>query len=576
MMTSISPEIDRNESFSSDAFRNFRALVFYLITASFLVVGAVQTFATQPLAPGLTAARIGGLVALAIFAAAPVLYKLTGWLKPTSAAVLIAAFSASFFAALSHGGAPAPTLAFFALIPLGSTVLLGRSAGVVSLFVVAAAIVYCGVVGATNAPLPPLHTAEELSVLFTSAALLSVFAVAIVALSYEALAARAIQQTRAANKKLRLKTRELAEREGFLSAVMETVHDGISATDTSGKLTILNRAAREGYGEDVQPKSPAEWQTAFGVYQADGKTPLSEHEMPLLRALHGENVLDEQLIVTPDGFPARRLNVSATPIRNADLEIVGAVATTKDITVEHEQREEIRRQNLELDQFARVASHDLQAPLRGIVNLANKLSEKIGEYECEPELENDLIKISRSADKMRDLIRDVLYMSRLSSGQLSLQPVSPRDCIEAALDLAGVDENDGSISYQVSRIGEVNADPRGLTQVYLNLITNARKFCRKGEASHIEFTCEDGGESLILGVRDNGIGISEKDAERIFMPTERLHTDIEYDGTGLGLAICRNALTKMGGDIWVESKLGEGAHFRFRMARPAQVTSLAS
>lgn len=565
---------DREELFPPDAINRFRGHIFYIITAAFFVVDAVQIFATQPMAPGITVARLCGGIALLIFAVAPIIYKITGQLRSVSVIVLISAFCAIFFAALSHGGAPAPTMAFFALIPLGATVLLGRNAGAMSLLIVVAAILYCGYAGAAEGSHATPHTEFELSILFTSAALLGVVAVASVALSYEALVIRAIKQVKESNKKLRVASKELSEREEFLTAVMETVHDGIAATNMSGKLTVLNRAARESHGGDHRPESPSEWQQVFSVFKVDGKTPVEEHEMPLLRALNGEHITDEHLIIAPNEKPKRRISVSAAPIVGVDQKIKGAVCTSKDITIEHEQRDEIRRQNMELDQFARVASHDLQAPLRGIINLTDKLSETI--EDVSPALGNDLMKIGRSAEKMRALIKDVLYMSRLSGGQIALQPVSPRDCIEAALDLAGIDENDETIDFNFKRIGEVSSDPRGLTQIYLNLISNALKFCRDGIAPKIEFTCEIDGESLILGVRDNGIGIPEGGAERIFMPTERLHTELEYEGTGLGLAICRNALTKMGGEIWVESNPDQGSHFRFRLSAFERRNALAS
>lgn len=553
-----------NQAFSEKNIKQFRVLVFYVVTATFFVVDLIHTFATQTAAPGITTARVAGITALVIFGVAPLIYNLTGRLREVSAAILVTAFAATLFSSLNQGGAPAPTMAFFIFMPLASTILLGRVAGVIALGFSATAIGYCGYASLNGfAPTSP-HSATELSVLFTSAALLCSIAVATVALSYEALVLRTITDLKAANNDLKVKSSELADREEFLSAVMETVHDGIAAADKTGRLTVLNRAARQNYGKDFEPADVSEWQKMFSVYETDGKTPLPDSDMPLLRALKGEKIIDKELMISQPNKPARRICVSASPVLNAQKEIIGAVATSKDVTIERQQQDEIRQRNLELDQFARVAAHDLQSPLRGIIGLTNELNSDLDG--AAPTAKEALGKIGRSAEKMSELIKDVLHMSRLSAGQLTLQPVSPRDCIEAALDFIGTAESSGEVEIGFNEMTDVLADPRGLIQVYQNLITNAIKFQREGFTPQLEFTCEREGELVCLGVKDNGIGISEEDSERIFLPTERLKTELDYEGTGLGLAICRNTLSKMQGEIWVESTPGRGAHFKFRLA----------
>ena len=553
-----------HQPFSEKNINQFRVLVFYVVTATFFVVDLIHTFATQTAAPGITTARVAGITALVIFGIAPLIYKLTGRLREVSTVILVTAFAATLFSSLKQGGAPAPTMAFFIFMPLATTILLGRIAGVVALGFSAIAIGFCGFAGLVGiAPASP-HSATELSVLFTSAALLCSIAVATVALSYEALVLRTIVNLKAANNDLKLKSNELADREEFLSAVMETVHDGIAAADKTGRLTVLNRAARENYGKEFTPADASEWQKMFFVYKTDGKTPLPNSDMPLLRALKGEKIIDEELVISQPNKPVRRICVSASPVLNAQKEIMGAVATSKDVTIERQQQDEIRQRNLELDQFARVAAHDLQSPLRGIIGLTDELNTNLDGKS--PSAQECLKKIGRSAEKMSELINDVLHMSRLSAGQLTLQPVSPRDCIEAALDFVGIDESSGEVEIGYDKMADVIADPRGLIQVYQNLITNAIKFQREGFTPQLEFTCELQGDSVCLGVKDNGIGILEEESERIFLPTERLKTELDYEGTGLGLAICRNTLAKMRGEIWVESTPGRGAHFKFRLA----------
>jgi light-regulated signal transduction histidine kinase (bacteriophytochrome) len=116
----------------------------------------------------------------------------------------------------------------------------------------------------------------------------------------------------------------------------------------------------------------------------------------------------------------------------------------------------------------------------------------------------------------------------------------------------------------------INGDRTVLTQLYQNLIGNALKFV-SARMPIIELTAEQAGENWILGVRDNGIGMKQEYADRIFKPFQRLHSRGEYEGTGIGLAICKKSISCHGGSIWVESEPGVGCHFKFILKRESEL-----
>ena len=230
------------------------------------------------------------------------------------------------------------------------------------------------------------------------------------------------------------------------------------------------------------------------------------------------------------------------------------------------QEEEIRRQNTELEQFARVASHDLQAPLRQLMMLCGFLEEDLGEGISE-EAKRNLASISKVSGRMRQLIKDILDLTRMPADNLELQPVAPAALIPEVISLLPASSGSEAPEFVYDDMPEVMADPVLLQQVYQNLMTNALKFVPEQTKPQVTFTSEIEGEDIILGVRDNGIGIAEEDRSKIFEPLVRLHNRQEYDGTGIGLAICAKAVARMGGKIWAENTPGGGAHFKLSLKR---------
>ena len=558
------PRAAQGASSGMQVFDQHREAIFYLVVAVFICVDILQITILLPAIPGVTAARLAGVLALAAFIAIAGFFHLTKNRVASSVALLSAAYAGLVFAALKQGGAPAPTLIYAPFLPIVTTVLLGRKAGLVSLVVSSGVMVFCAYAASAGIASPSPHSPAQLRVLYTSAAVLLTMGVTVYAFIYEELILRAIGAADEAKRELQAKADELAENREFLSTVMDSIDEGIVAADASGKLSVFNTKARAFHGLDAMPLASSAWPQTYSLYDADGETLMAERDVPLFRALNGEKVTGAQIVIATPGKPKRITTSNAAPMYNGKGERIGAVATMRDITRERLQEEKISQQNREIDQFARVASVDLQEPLNRIVKTAEALLDT-PEAKTSGRMRNELASMARAAKRMGALIKDVLYMSRLPIGEFSLQPVAARDCIEAAIDLLGVSEADCRLDFRFAGSPDVIADPHSLTLVFRNLIENGWRHAPEGVKPHVEFTWVVEEKAAVLGVKDNGLGMTEEQMARLFLPLERLRTGEEEEGTGLGLAICRKSVTRMGGEFWVESEPGKGSHFRLRL-----------
>ncbi|MFP4502331.1 MAG: PAS domain S-box protein [Candidatus Hydrogenedentota bacterium] len=225
---------------------------------------------------------------------------------------------------------------------------------------------------------------------------------------------------------------------------------------------------------------------------------------------------------------------------------------------------ELNRINDELDQFAYVASHDLQEPLRTLTTYSGFLEEDLGD-DLSSDVREDLCLLMNAAERMRALVRDLLAFSRSGRVALDRKKISLDTCVDDALgNLQTLLDDTGAEVLRVP-LAYAKSDRTLITQVFQNLISNALKF-RSATRPRVEITFEQANGRAIYGVRDNGIGIDPAYREQIFAPFKRLHTTREYTGSGIGLAVCRRVIERHGGTIWVESEPGAGAHFRFTLS----------
>jgi len=227
--------------------------------------------------------------------------------------------------------------------------------------------------------------------------------------------------------------------------------------------------------------------------------------------------------------------------------------------------EELGRSNAELEQFAYVASHDLQEPLRMVASYTQLLARRYrGKLDSEAD---EFIGFAvDGATRMQTLIRDLLSYSRVMTQGHSLQPADARlACDMARRNLQKSIEESGA-TVSVGPLPTVRADATQLAQLFQNLIGNALKYCDE-RAPQIRVAAEARDEAWLFSVQDNGIGIESQYFERIFQMFQRLHTREKYSGTGIGLAICRRIVERHGGKIWVESEPGQGSTFHFALPR---------
>lgn len=225
------------------------------------------------------------------------------------------------------------------------------------------------------------------------------------------------------------------------------------------------------------------------------------------------------------------------------------------------QAEELARSNKELEEFAYVASHDLQEPLRMVANYTELLARRYG-GRLDADAHEFIGYAVDGANRMQRLINDLLEYSRVGR---RADPMSHVDCVDVVqqvlMNLQNVIENKGAtITY--GDLPVVDGHPGQLLQLFQNLISNAIKFSGGRQPQvHISARCAD--HCWQFAVQDNGIGIDPRFSDRIFIVFQRLHGYSEYPGTGIGLAICKKIVERHGGKIWVESNPGEGATFYF-------------
>jgi light-regulated signal transduction histidine kinase (bacteriophytochrome) len=227
--------------------------------------------------------------------------------------------------------------------------------------------------------------------------------------------------------------------------------------------------------------------------------------------------------------------------------------------------EELTRSNRELEQFAYVASHDLQEPLRMVSSYTQLLKRRYGGKLGEDA--DDFINFAvDGANRMQTLIMDLLVYSRVGTQGKELVPTEAEGAFEAAKKNLEKTIEEAGAAVVAEPLPVVMGDGSQLVQLFQNLTANAIKFGspeRERPEVSVGATLEDG--MWLFSVRDNGIGVDPQYAERVFVLFQRLHTRGEYPGTGMGLAICKKIVERHGGRIWVESESGEGSTFFFTL-----------
>ncbi len=225
--------------------------------------------------------------------------------------------------------------------------------------------------------------------------------------------------------------------------------------------------------------------------------------------------------------------------------------------------DELARSNAELEQFAYIASHDLQEPLRMVAAYTQLLAERY-RGKLDANADKFIGYACEGALRMQALIQDLLAFSRVGRNGAERTEVDCEKALEeVVLNLGPAIRESGAVVTHAP-LPVVWADRSQLTQVFQNLIGNAIKF-RGKEPPAISVQAERAGEQWLFSVSDNGIGVAPESAENIFVVFQRLHTRTEYPGNGIGLAICKKIIGRYGGKIWVEAQADRGSIFKFTL-----------
>jgi PAS domain S-box-containing protein len=343
--------------------------------------------------------------------------------------------------------------------------------------------------------------------------------------------------------------------------ILETMADALFVLDSEARIRVINGAVRSLFGyrdADLLGRS------IDALELTDGDQTISR----TLRELSRRGAIrDQERVLRDRDGHGIDVSVSISPVSDGETQ-QGAVVIARDVRerkhAENEMRsftKRLQQSNRELEDFAYVASHDLQEPLRKIQAFADLLKTKHGAT-VTPQARDYLDRMQSAAKRMQVLINDLLSFSRVTTKGQPFVPVNLSDIAhEVAKDLE-LRTHDSSAHINIGELPTIDADPLQMRQLLQNLTANALKFHRPDVPPIVDVTGSIGSDGCCrIVVSDNGIGFEEKYAERIFTMFERLHGRAKYEGTGIGLAICRKIAQRHGGDIAATSVPDEGATF---------------
>jgi len=350
-----------------------------------------------------------------------------------------------------------------------------------------------------------------------------------------------------------VRQREAGERK--FQAMLQAAPDATVITDELGMNRMINQKTEKlfGYGrgemldQPVEMLIPAELHTAHQHHRNSFMKKASLREMGAGLELYAVRKGDQQ-------FP---VEISLSPIHTDEGMMV--IASVRDITHRKKLENELRRSNAELDAFTYSVSHDLRAPLRGIVGFTSILEEDYGnKFDEEGRRITGIIRANTL--KMGHLIDDLLSFSRLGRQELQKTALQTEDQVQEVIREVDPEQK---VRWTIGTLPVVYADIKTLRQVWINLLSNAVKYSSQKEVPAITVGHYFNYNEEVFYVKDNGVGFDIKYRDKLFRVFQRLHSADEFEGTGVGLALVEKIISRHGGRVWAEGVVGEGACFYF-------------
>lgn len=304
------------------------------------------------------------------------------------------------------------------------------------------------------------------------------------------------------------------------------------------------------------------------------------------KAFNGEAAMSEPFPYDPKLIGSsgrdRWLQMVLYPVKNTAGNILEVIVVHQDITSSKEAENEIRLlnndleervkvrteqlvlANKELESFSYSISHDLRAPIRGISGFTQILMEDYG-VNFDAEGQRIIGKIIENAKQMGQLVDDLLEFSRLGRTELAEREISMKELATTVYKELINLESGREIHFEIQDIPNVRADQPAVRQLWVNLISNAIKYTKKAKSPIIQIGSTESAEGTVFYVKDNGAGFNMQYYSKLFGVFQRLHSNADFEGTGVGLAIVKRIASRHGGDVWAESKEGDGAIFYFTL-----------
>jgi signal transduction histidine kinase len=370
-----------------------------------------------------------------------------------------------------------------------------------------------------------------------------------------------------------------------LKAVLDSMHEGLVAADEHGKFIIWNPAAEQILALGATGLPPAEWSAHYGFYMPDGVTPIPPGQTPLQRAIAGEVVATEMLVRNSALNHDVWLEASSAPLRDKNGAARGGMIAFRDVTRRKADELEIRKlnegleeriarrtsqleaANRDLEAFSYSVSHNLRAPLRHIAGFSRIMMKEFGPV-IPVEARAHLQRIEAAVRRMGLLIDALLALAKLGRRSLRLRHNELNLAVDDAISALQSEIAGRDLKWRIARMPSLDFDRILVGLVFENLLGNALKFSRGRAPAIIEVdTIREPGKSMVIFVRDNGVGLDMRYAGKLFTPFQRMHTEPEFEGTGVGLAMVHRAIEKHGGTIWVEAEVNQGATFYFTLSR---------